>query len=610
MTKTGVLNRMRSFHGETGGQLSILMVLAAVLLLALVGLVTETGVVVSRKVQAQNAADAAALSGGAWIARGLNVTSAVNVMQTQLVGGAIVLEALDDALSASLRYVKVLNKIYLGCSPHPFCVVGSAVTAFQLTVLKPLEKIVDKASDFLSECPDGLFWKFAELLEGANWIVHKTFPAIAVAEAWAVARANGSDLAVLVPGRLFHLGHLSIEALTLPTRLGSYPDALCTPMVEGSPTPRKRGYQVLHGYEPSCGAWSIIDVLSGGSGCGPYRLGVARCSKLLLPITGFPVPLGQEFLVAYAKLHKSRVCGGQADVEVKFTERQSLEECKDEGGRARWRYQEVRTVPLSENRGETASQWALFESLGVGGGGIDPSDFEGLGPTEAEAEMVARQEEAENRLRNHPKVDSVTSREQERPCAFEPDGYRRRGDTFWRTRQRSAGSAEDGTRRYVYTLELWQLAELPEVETTLDEDDLRDRRGQEDDGECPKIVPYALDDSNDGLRFLVLAARPVDYPIFEPGFRGRAPERLWTYAQVEVYNGLSEEAATEYDIYTQDWRVHLVPADLLETPVEAALQSRIGTWFQEVAGAVGGSFGFDLDWSEVTRSYLTRANNH
>lgn len=114
---TTVLERLRGFHGETGGQISFLLILGAVVLVALLGMVIHTGDQVSQKIQMQNAVDAAALSGGTWIARGLNVTSAFNLMQTQLVAGAILLNGLDDAMPAIGRNLRFWKGVWGACAP-------------------------------------------------------------------------------------------------------------------------------------------------------------------------------------------------------------------------------------------------------------------------------------------------------------------------------------------------------------------------------------------------------------------------------------------------------------------------------------------------------------
>ena len=63
------MGRLRGFHGDRSGQISMLTVLVAVILASLLGLVVSTGDQVTQKLEMQNAVDAAALSGGIWIAR-------------------------------------------------------------------------------------------------------------------------------------------------------------------------------------------------------------------------------------------------------------------------------------------------------------------------------------------------------------------------------------------------------------------------------------------------------------------------------------------------------------------------------------------------------------
>ena len=92
-------------------------------MVALLGMVANTGRQAGLKVRAQNGADAVAMTSATWIARGLNVHSAINVTQTQLIGGSIVMHANHQAVlitHPSTRYrTSIMISTVIGDSPDP-----------------------------------------------------------------------------------------------------------------------------------------------------------------------------------------------------------------------------------------------------------------------------------------------------------------------------------------------------------------------------------------------------------------------------------------------------------------------------------------------------------
>jgi hypothetical protein len=86
---------------------------------------------------------------------------------------------------------------------------------------------------------------------------------------------------------------------------------------------------------------------------------------------------------------------------------------------------------------------------------------------------------------------------------------------------------------------------------------------------CKKPEPYVLDmgtgqqareDFQDKLRFIGVVWRNIeDDPPFWSSYFEEPPKTIMAYSQAQVYNHLSE------DTFTQDWRVRLEQASLLET---------------------------------------------
>ena len=269
----------------------MLAVFGAVALAGLLGMVMTTGDQVSQKIQMQNSVDAAAISGGAWIARGLNVTSAFNLMQTQLVGGAILLRGLDNTLP--LLYPVIIRNIigWASCAWfNPFCAFMLDVNILQLELLPWVQRVISSLTRVLARCPTGLFWLAAKGLEYVNAFVHYTFVFIANAEAHDVATASGARLALLIPGPIFS-GRLK---LTMPTRKQPFWKH-CDPMEHGSRRRLQRGYHPLIGYDV---------------GDGPYSVGRDRLRWIVRAVGGVPWWTSVRIYDALTTLEKTAICYG------------------------------------------------------------------------------------------------------------------------------------------------------------------------------------------------------------------------------------------------------------------------------------------------------------
>lgn len=510
----------RRLHEDRGGQITFLTLFGAVALAGLLGLVMTTGDQTSLQIQGQNAADAAALSGGAWIARGLNVTSAANVAESQLASAAIVLQALDDTLRWSIPFVEGQRAAYELCTPFfPPCAIGVAITTAQLVVLRPVADAVRGLAKTLAACPDGIFWRFSRLLQHLAAVTHTTFFGIAAAETLRVARAGGAEEAYFVPGGLFY-GASPPKVLTLPTEEKPFQE-LCPPMTEGSPTPSRRGYGKLLGYP--------LDQ-------GPFRLGRCRLTWVASAITGFP-PAGMFLMPALSDLYKARYCGGSnaASVRPKVQRpAEDLDECRRQNGRARWRVVDVHTHAVSARDG---CGWLAGR----------PKDEQSSGVTSQRRDRV------------------------ERSCRDTPPG-RPIGPSLY---CRSTGRERAGKGKWRHDLETWSL-ESAWVEEGMD---VQPSAGSCSEG-TPK--PYLLRREPGALHYLVLTHRPNRRVFFTAHFQ-EPPPPLVHYAQVQIYNGVSE------DTFSQDWHVRLERADLLERPLEEIAGSPSGTALSWLLGRFGSS---------------------
>jgi hypothetical protein len=155
------------------------------------------------------------------------------------------------------------------------------------------------------------------------------------------------------------------------------------------------------------------------------------------------------------------------------------------------------------------------------------------------------------------------------------------GSYFIRVGKRTIDPPEDSEEKpaYVYIVETVSLIDAGEKEMDQKqfEEYLKDNNnGQNvntDAGsgstDCKKPEPFVLDmgtgqqareDFQDKLRFIGVVWRNIedDPPFWSSYFEG-PPKTIMAYSQAQVYNHLSE------DTFTQDWRVRLERATLLET---------------------------------------------
>jgi hypothetical protein len=139
---------------------------------------------------------------------------------------------------------------------------------------------------------------------------------------------------------------------------------------------------------------------------------------------------------------------------------------------------------------------------------------------------------------------------------------------------------QDGADKYVYVIEAVSMVSAGEVEMTPDEfEDYLKEHDQDIDTSasssstgCDKPKPWVLDsgstdqqkkDFQNSLRFIALVYKDLedDQPFWSTFFDS-PPKRIIAYGQAQVYNYLEE------DTFTQDWRVRLERANLLESFLE------------------------------------------
>ena len=318
---------MTRLHRDQGGQVSALAVVAAGIFACLLILVINTGAATSGKIEMQNAADAAAVSGATWVARGLNIISLNNVTESQLLALALIIPALDRAAPLAEATLQ-LELLACPALVFPVAIIACKIAIqVQLYILKGYTRPAIEIMQPLAE-RNSFLWTTMRLLGQMNGLVSRTFPLMAQSETYRIAVTNGADLGVLIPAQYSSGGSL---LPTLPVRPGKMRPDLCVPTREGSPSPSSRGYNPLLGYPV---------------GQGPLDYYAAKFRwPLLFPLlfTSFI----DKYFDAFRSAQYQQVCGGGIGDTSFRKPVPSREACVAAGGgTATWNLVQYDTVPL------------------------------------------------------------------------------------------------------------------------------------------------------------------------------------------------------------------------------------------------------------------------
>jgi len=263
------------FHRDEGGQAIFVVVLYFFLLAGLLFLILHTGQKLNHKVQMQNAADAVAATGAGWFARGLNVISMCNVVETQLLSLIVLLDTLEtvtpvaqeciDDLCSNIGSSKAGHDMPVDDRISDWLAVGNA--ASEREVIQHLGRIVADVHwpEYL-EYDTGVLWECTKLMDAFMHVMREVTPVAAQREAIDVARENGAEFGFVLPiwpelpvvdGRFRDFEN--------PMRLGRMPPPRERQVIGGfAHVMNYRGYypdymyrgQIHHGRGPVMGPWS------------------------------------------------------------------------------------------------------------------------------------------------------------------------------------------------------------------------------------------------------------------------------------------------------------------------------------------------------------------
>jgi hypothetical protein len=487
-----------SLHADEGGQISSLGVLAAAAFACLLMLVINTGYATSGKIELQNAADATAISGATWVARGLNVISLNNVTQTQLLAITLIVPALDKAFELAHVTLQVQRAacaaLLVGAG------VCAAIITAQIAILETYQTALQGplwAGIGRRDGSDPL-WKAMQVLSSISGVVKTSFVGAAELEAARIAGQNRADAGLLIP---------AAYRPTLPVHEGAVRPDLCHPTRHGRQGPDDLG---VTGYE---------------GGDGPLENFAGNLGVLWYPIENSFV---RAYFRGFREAEYQMLCGGSGYTvptreQVEREQVRSRSECVYRGGgTAVWGIVLYESIPFAAPQPSLSYQGEHDRNFNQPPAGLDPP--------------------------------------LQRSCAWTPPGVRI-GDERYRRTEEEVGTTQDADGNPVRTYR-YRIYEYGFLGASLDGEDDASPVNQPVAGRPPvqgDPNPYLLDeDAEEGLRYLAVVYRTQSIAAAPTYFRSALGERRLAYAQARVYN------PTAFDTFTQNWRVALEPASLIE----------------------------------------------
>ena len=205
------------------GQILVITLLAITLLAGLVFFVFNVGDQVNSRIQMQNAADAAAVSGAGWMARAMNVIAMDNVTEARLVSLAIVLDSVPLAAEMTVAentgpdsIPRVLaDQLVRGVpgSRGNFLAEGLRCIHEQMGPQTDSIRAIDERFDQRDErryeggfdvgtatrWPDGSLWRAAVAMDRLSRTLADSAGLLAQANAVRFGQENGAETTMLVP---------------------------------------------------------------------------------------------------------------------------------------------------------------------------------------------------------------------------------------------------------------------------------------------------------------------------------------------------------------------------------------------------------------------------
>ncbi|MGD9222053.1 MAG: pilus assembly protein TadG-related protein [Desulfobacteraceae bacterium] len=546
--------RNSGFHKDANGSAMVFVVLVLFTLVCFFVFTIHIGQRFTHKVEMQNAADAAAISGAVWKARGLNLISLLNVSMSECLALIIMFKAFDSALDATKVTIEININAARACSSFP---PTAAACRIWLACLKVHRKALYKAYTKINKAmkktykSPKLLWKLMSALKTVSESVSVVSSVMSYIDASRIADRNGADAFGQVEIGGNNIGLYAVlwpYQIKLPVEEGSFEEDLCDHAWNGG-----EGYRNYLCYDDA------FDVEVAG----------LEIDATLEVMWGSLVCILPNPIVYYElmkKNHYKDLCSngssGPSGDENNNSQATTIEcqKCSDESGEAKWKKYRVEVTDNECN---------------------DENIADGAGVVELEQITLSNGHRPQGTL-----VDNGRDIDLGNP-EIDPDDPPRSCKVCAGVDIEAPAQEGDPPR---YFAEMWMLTsctyeseEEQEIEVETDSDDFGNNDGDKvkplvltDDWEKKMkytSLVFKYDNSVENSDFLGADQQPIlslnsdmSGELITYGEDGDSrlkdgpveiPEKTWAVARAEVYNPGGHK-----DLFNQNWHAKLAPVDI------------------------------------------------
>jgi hypothetical protein len=323
----GVFKRLKGFHSEEDGQSVVFIALSLLFIVMFVFMVINTGDITTRKMKMVTAADATAISGATWMARGYNTTAMLNVAESQLLAIIVLIKATKNYHTISATMLEVQLAIGEVLTGIPWTAPLGAFIVTYTNVLIQVDNAIKEVMEtirptLVGDNDDGILWKLLEGVTKAEEVVYYVFPFIAQGQSVSISMRNGATLGFIYP-------MIPLVDLKFPFKEERKFEDLCKPTGEGKVEGFSKTIEHLpttHYLGAPDGIGDFVDILTVGD-FGPAPLDYFKAwlpypaLRLLPPFLGFVYD-------AVAKATLAAMCGGNSEFSYK-TVKDGQKSCQD-----------------------------------------------------------------------------------------------------------------------------------------------------------------------------------------------------------------------------------------------------------------------------------------
>ncbi|MFP4105978.1 MAG: pilus assembly protein TadG-related protein [Phycisphaerae bacterium] len=221
----GPARRRRSLMSpRRDGQIIIIIIIAMILMVALVMFVYNVGDHTNNRLEVQNSADSAAIGGGTWMARSMNVIAMNNVGMSKCLSLVPVLDAFPLASEMAYEETYAWEQALRGQLSRHYderastrSHINGGLEALrermdrQSDILRPMDELLNESGFHMEETthwnvrgaggppPHGQLWQAAVTMDEISQATAESAGILAQANAYRFGRRNYSDASFLVP---------------------------------------------------------------------------------------------------------------------------------------------------------------------------------------------------------------------------------------------------------------------------------------------------------------------------------------------------------------------------------------------------------------------------